>query len=58
MEKQTRKSKFRRYGDTGDKSDYVMEDDDKEDNIRYNSDINKNCNCQDPLDHRIIHNHH
>ena len=36
-------------GDSGDKSTYVIEGDDKEDD----SDLNKNCNYQEPVDLRI-----
>ena len=44
-------------GYTGDKSAYIMEDDDKESNNRCYGTISKNCNCQVSKDPRIGHNH-
>jgi hypothetical protein len=44
-------------GHTGDKSGYVMEDKDKEDNNHSDNTISKNCNCQAPVDSRIGPNH-
>jgi hypothetical protein len=44
-------------GVTGDNSEYIIEDNDKDDIGYDNSNINKNCNCQDPPDPRIGLNH-
>jgi len=44
-------------GYTGDKSDYIVEDNDKESNNRSDSTISKNCNCHISADPRIGHNH-
>jgi hypothetical protein len=44
-------------GYTGVKSDYVLEDNDKEPNTSTDSNTDKTCNCQGLVDHQIKHNH-
>jgi hypothetical protein len=53
----TNSNNFGDIGYIGDKSDYVLEDNDREDDIYNGSNISKKCECQDPPDHRIKHNH-
>lgn len=44
-------------GDTGDKSGYVIEEKDKENNNIEYSPSNTCINCPKPTDSRIVHNH-
>jgi hypothetical protein len=38
----------------GNNPDYILENNDEEDNNRNDNTISRNCKCHDPSDHRIV----